>query len=413
VTINRRQFITGVLGGGTAAGLVRFSGMGSLLSMAEASASTVPKKGPFVLVTLTGGNDGLNTVIPYKSGTYYDWRGELAIPPNQVLPLGSDGAQEYGLHPSLTSLQALWKQGKVAIVQGVEYPNPNFSHFQSTYIWQTAQLSGDPSTGWLGRWLDITGDDPFRALSIGPNLPPVLVGAKQQACSLVDSTSPGAQLPGQNPQFSAAYRQLMSTFPGEIGIQAEQAVSGANLMTVGSKAAAALGHEQVPSQTSGRDAGDIGNQLDIVAELINYGLPTSVYSVDWGGFDTHSAQANNHAGLLTSLDAAIESFMSVFPAASPGKSPVLVIYSEFGRTTRVNASAGTDHSSASVVIVVGPGVKGGFYGATPSFKHLDPYGNLIYTTDFREVYSTVLERVLEVESTGYVLGGQYRPIDFL
>jgi uncharacterized protein (DUF1501 family) len=105
--------------------------------------------------------------------------------------------------------------------------------------------------------------------------------------------------------------------------------------------------------------------------------------------------------------------MSVFPTAAPGKSPVLVIYSEFGRTTRVNASAGTDHSSASVVLVVGPGVKGGFYGATPSFTHLDVYGNLIYTTDFRGVYATVLERVLDIESTGYVLGGSFRPIDFV
>ncbi|MGH9917466.1 MAG: DUF1501 domain-containing protein [Nitrososphaerales archaeon] len=413
MTINRRQFLTGVLGGSAAAGLVHFSGMGSLLSMAEASASSVPKNGPFVLLTLTGGNDGLNTVIPYNSGTYYDWRGELAIPADQALHLGSEGAHDFGFHPSLTSLQSLWKQGKVAIINGVEYPDPNFSHFQSTYIWQTAQLSGDPSTGWLGRWLDATGPDPFRALSIGPNLPPVLVGAKQQACSLVDSTSPGNQLPGQNPQFSAAYRQLMSTFPGEPGIQAEQAISGKNLLTIGSKAAAALSHEQTPTATSGRDAGDIGNQLDIVADLIRYGLPTSVYSVDWGGFDTHSAQAENHAGLLSSLDAAIESFMSVFPTATPGKSPVILIYSEFGRTTRVNASAGTDHSSASVVLVVGPGVKGGFYGATPSFTHLDPYGNLIYTTDFRKVYATVLERILGIESPEYVLGGSFSPIDFL
>jgi len=105
--------------------------------------------------------------------------------------------------------------------------------------------------------------------------------------------------------------------------------------------------------------------------------------------------------------------MSVFPTVVPAKSPVLVIYSEFGRTTRVNASAGTDHSSASVVLVVGPGVKGGFYGATPSFTHLDPYGNLIYTTDFRKVYATVLERVLGIESPEYVLGGSFKPIEFV
>jgi len=142
VTINRRQFLTGVLGGSAAAGLVRFSGMSSLLTMAEASASTVPKNGPFVLLTLTGGNDGLNTVIPYSSGTYYDWRGQLAIPAEQALHIGSDGAHEYGFHPSLTSLQALWKQGKVAIINGVEYPDPNFSHFQSTYIWDSPAVRG-------------------------------------------------------------------------------------------------------------------------------------------------------------------------------------------------------------------------------------------------------------------------------
>ena len=125
--------------------------------------------------------------------------------------------------------------------------------------------------------------------------------------------------------------------------------------------------------------------------MIRYGLPTSVYSVSLGSFDTHSDQADTHAGLLSSLDAAIESFMSVFPTAAPGKSPVIVIYSEFGRTPRVNASGGTDHSSASVVLVVGPAVKGGFYGATPSFTKLDRYGNFVFTTDFRKVYATVLE----------------------
>jgi uncharacterized protein (DUF1501 family) len=413
VMLNRRQFVTGVLGGGAAAGLVRFTGLSSLLSMAEASGATVPKKGPFVLCTLYGGNDGLNTVVPYESGLYRSWRNELAIPGDQVLPLGDDGTARLGFHPSLTGLYALWKAGKVAVISGVEYPHPNFSHFASQTIWQTAQLSGDPGSGWLGRWLDVTGTDPFRALSVGPNLPPALVGAKQQASSVVDSTSAGSQLPGQDPVFSAAYRQMMTAFPGEPALQAGQAASGSNLMTVGAKAAAALSKEHPTSTTGGRDAGDIGTQLDIVAEMVLYGLPTSVYSVSWESFDTHSDQAGTHAGLLSSLDAAVESFMSAFPAASPGKSPVIMIYSEFGRTPRVNASAGTDHSSASVVLVVGPAVKGGFYGATPSFTHLDPYGNLRYTTDFRSVYATVLEQILGVETTGYVLGGAFRPIDFL
>jgi uncharacterized protein (DUF1501 family) len=411
VTINRRQFLTGVLGGGVATGLVHFNGLGSLLSMAEASAATVPHHGPFVLCTLYGGNDGLNTVVPYESGIYRDWRGALAISGEQVLPLGEEGSGKLGFHPSLVNMHALWKTGKVAVISGVEYPHPNFSHFASQSIWQTAQLSGDPGTGWLGRWLDVTGRDPFRALSVGPTLPPALVGAKQQASAVVDSTSPGAQLPGQNPAFNAAYKQLMTSFPGETALQAGQANCGTALLTVGSKAAAALSKEK-PLSMSG-EAGDIGNQLDIVAELIQYGLPTSVYSVAWESFDTHSNQANPHAGLLSSLDSAVGGFMSGFPTAAPGKSPVIMIYSEFGRTTKANASGGTDHSSASVVLMVGPAVKGGFYGATPSFTHLDPYGNLIYTTDFRRIYATVLEKVLGMETPRSVLGASFRPFEFL
>jgi len=413
VTINRRQFLTGVLGGGVATGLVRFTGLGSLLSMAEASAATVPSNGPFVLCTLYGGNDGLNTVIPYESGTYRDWRGALAIPGDQVLPLGNDGTGHLGLHPSLTGLYSLWKAGKVAVISGVEYPGPNFSHFASQSIWQTAQLSGDPGPGWLGRWLDITGTDPFRALSVGPNLPTALVGSLQQASSVADSTSPGAQLPSQNPAFTGAYKQLMTTFSGEPSLQSAQATCGANLLAVGAQAAAALTNEKAPAAVPGQDSGDIGNQLDIVAELINYRLPTSVYSVSWGSFDTHSDQAGAHAGLLGSLDAAVDSFMSAFPSPAPGKSPVIMIYSEFGRTPKVNASGGTDHSSASVVLVVGPTVKGGFYGATPSFTKLDPYGNLMFTTDFRRIYATVLERVLGMETPASVLGHPFGAIDFL
>ncbi len=413
MTINRRQFLTGVVGGGVATGLVRFSSLGSLLSMAEASAATVPPKGPFVLCTLYGGNDGLNTVVPYESGIYRDWRKGLAIPGDQILPLGHDGTGHLGLHPSLTGLYSLWKAGKVAIISGVEYPKPNFSHFASQTIWQTAQLSGDPGPGWLGRWLDITGKDPFRALSVGPTLPIALVGTARRGSAVVDSTSPGSQLPSGNQAFSMAYRQMMSSHPGEPPLMAAQASSGANLLAVGTKAAAALTKEKPPAAAPGGDGGDIGAQLGIVAELIQYGMPTSAYSVSWASFDTHSNQAGTHAGLLASLDQAVQSFMSAFPQATPGKSPVVMIYSEFGRTPRVNASGGTDHSSASVVLVVGPGVKGGFYGATPSFSHLDEYGNLIFTTDFRRIYATILEQVLGVETPGSVLGQRFETINFL
>jgi uncharacterized protein (DUF1501 family) len=413
MTLDRRQFLTGVLGGGIASGLVHFTGLSSLLSMAEASASTVPANGPFVLCTLYGGNDGLNTVVPYESGIYRSWRGDLAIAGDQVLPLGDDGSGKLGFHPSLVGLHSLWQAGKVAIISGVEYPDPNFSHFASQTIWQTAQLSGDPSTGWLGRWLDRTGTDPFRALSVGPQLPPVMVGAKQQASSVADSLQASAQLPGQNPQFNGAYKQMMTSYPGQYPLEAGQANSGGYLLEVGAKAAAACSKEQPPPAPAGSNPGDIGTQLDLVAELIKYGLPASAYSVSFSSFDTHSSQAGTHAGLLASLDAAVTGFMGAFPTAVPHRSPVMMIWSEFGRTPRANASGGTDHSSASVVFIVGPSVKGGFYGATPSFSKLDPYGNFIPTTDFRRIYATVLEKVLGMGEATSVLGGRYNPIDFI
>ncbi len=374
----------------------------------------MPRNGPFVLCTLYGGNDGLNTVIPYESGIYRDWRGGASPSPANKCSLSATTGRAARLPPLPGRAALPLEGGQGRHHQRGRVPQPQLQPLcLSDHLADRPATSADPDAGWLGRWLDATGTDPFRALSIGPTLPPALVGSKQQASSLVDSTSPGAQLPGQNPAFTGAYKQLMSSFPGEPALQAGQANSGGNLMRVGSMAAKALNHEQPPAAPAGSNPGDIGTQLDIVAELISYGLPTSVYSVSWASFDTHSDQANNHAGMLASLDSAVTGFMSAFPKAAPGKSPVIVICSEFGRTPRVNASLGTDHSSASVVLVVGPAVKGGFYGATPSFTKLDPYGNLIFTTDFRRVYATVLERVLGIESVSPILDGGFRPIDFL
>jgi uncharacterized protein (DUF1501 family) len=418
--MDRRQFLCGMLGVGAAAGLVQVTGLGGLLRLAEASASgtsgsgSAATNGPLVLCTLYGGNDGLNTVIPYETGTYHDWRAAqgLAIGADQALALGTAGDVALGLHPAMPTLQSLWQAGKVAVVNGVEYPNPNFSHFQSEDIWQTAELSGDEGTGWLGRWLDRTGTDPWRALSVGATLPPALVGAAQQATSLVDSTNTNSQMPGANSVFTPSYREMMGAPAGRTALQRGQAAAGTALLEIGFGADAALAAGKPPSAASGRNAGDIGTQLGLVAELITYGLPTSVYSVSWGSFDTHSAQAGTHAQLLGQLDAAIEAFMSVFPAASPHRSPVILVTSEFGRTPMANASAGTDHSTSSVVLAVGPGVHGGFYGEVPSFTRLDQYGNQRYTTDFRSVYATVLEDLLGMPA-GDVLGGRWSSLGFL
>ena len=420
-TLDRRQFLSTSLGAGAVAGAAHLGlplHPGTLASAAlQAPRSIAPRSsgvapGPFVLCTLSGGNDGLNTVVPYADGHYRDLRGELAVPEDQVLHIGNIDGTNYGFHPALTGLYSLYQAGQVAIIFGVEYPDPNYSHFQSMDIWLTADLSGDAGAGWIGRWLDATGSDPFRALSVGPTLPMSFVGNLQQASTLNDNTSGGSQMPDDGGFFLKVYKKMMTPYRGEIPLRRLVGVSGMNLLAVGAAAEAALNAESVPPSLSDRGSGDIGNQLDVVAELIEYGLPTRAYGVGWGSFDTHSAQWDTHYGLLSNLDAAVQNFMGVFPTAVAGKNPVLMLHSEFGRRPNANGSAGTDHGSSSVVFLVGPGVRGGFYGAPPSLSNFDEYGNLEVTTDFRRIYATILEEILDV-SAPKVLGGKFSPIEFL
>lgn len=421
-TLDRRQFLSGTLGAGAVAGAAHVglpmrseSAASTSAARVRASRSTVSSvpPGPFVLCILTGGNDGLNTVVPYTSGDYLSLRGDLAIPADQVLPLETVDGEKLGFHPALTGLHSLYEAGQVAVILGVEYPDPNYSHFISMDIWQTAELSGDGAAGWIGRWLDVTGSDPLRALSVGPTLPTAFVGARQQASTLNDSTSGGSQMPGDGSFFLTVYRKLMTPYGGALALSNAVGEAGINLLTVGADAERALNAESVPPDPSGRGSGDIGNQLDIVAELIEYGLPTKAYGVGWGGFDTHSDQLDQHYSLLSQLDAAVQNFMGVFPTAVKGKNPVVMIHSEFGRRPNANASEGTDHGSAGVVFVVGPGVKGGFYGAQPSLARLDPLGNLVVTTDFRSIYATILEEVLGYGPAAGILGRSFKPIPFL
>jgi len=420
-TLNRRQFLSTSLGAGAVAGaahigLARHLGeSGSATS--HAARSLTPRTsgvapGPFVLCTLSGGNDGLNTVVPYADSRYFALRGDLAVPADQVLRIGNFDGTDLGFHPALTGLYSLFEAGQVAVILGVEYPDPNYSHFQSMDIWLTADLSGDPAAGWIGRWLDATGSDPLRALSVGPTLPMSFVGNVQQASTLNDSTSGGSQMPGNGGFFLTVYKKLMAPYGGELPLRKLVGEAGKNLLTVGAAAESALDAESVPPSLSDRDSGDIGTQLDIVAELIEHGLPTQAYGVGLGSFDTHSAQWDTHYNLLSNLDAAVQNFMGVFPTPVAGKNPVLMLHSEFGRRPNANGSAGTDHGSSSVVFVVGPGVKGGFYGAQPSLSKFDEYGNLEVTTDFRSIYATILEEVLDV-SAPKILGGTFNPIQFL
>jgi uncharacterized protein (DUF1501 family) len=398
--VTRRRFLTwsGVTAAGALAVGATQVNWADLLSEAQRN-PLPPGTGVLVIVTLYGGNDGLNTVIPAGDRLYQDARPELAYRPDEVLDVG-DGL---GLNPGLKGMKTLWDARKLAIVRGVGYPEPDHSHFRSMAIWQTAAPKTPTTTGWLGRWLDATGDDPMRALSVEPTLPPLLAGEHVAGASLPVS---GLQLP-KGP-LGEAFLALGAPQPGEAADAARAAKSIADLQ----EAARLLGEAKSrqnqdpddPSEdeerTNGASAGGrgaLGAQLDLVATLIEAALPTRAYSVSLGGFDTHADERATQQRLLTELDQALVPFVDRMRGSDRGRDVVVLVYSEFGRRVRANASQGTDHGTAGPAFLLGEKIRGGFYGAQPSLADLDD-GDLKQTTDFRDIYATLLDGVLGTEA---------------
>lgn len=408
--VTRRGFLVGAAGVGALGALAATVGRNpieSALGLAPARPAVTAAAGTLVLCTLYGGNDGLNTVIPYQDSAYLGGRGSLAYQPNQVIPL-ADGL---ALHPSLTAMKKLWDAGHLAIVRGVGYPNPSFSHFRAMDIWQSAVPETDVATGWLGRWLDGTGSDPLRALAVGPTLPLAFHGAKAQAGSIPAGPP---SLPGNN-QLRAAFTTMETPAPSQPPLQAAAAQSGADLIRISHTLSEALGTSSPTTKGGhgggGASGGPLATQLNVVAKLIRAGVPTRAYGVSLGGFDTHANEKETQARLLSEVDQAVSSFVDGLASDPRGRGTVVVVYSEFGRRVASNASGGTDHGSAAPVLVAGSVVKGGFYGEEPSLANLDD-GNLRFTTDFRSVYATVLERVVGVDPK-LALGKPYPTVGFL
>ena len=416
MALTRRQFVLGGLGAG-AAGLVL--GRQSRDSSSDPPAPAPPalrgtpatrKDGILVLLTLYGGNDGLNTVIPYEQGSYLGGRRDLGYQPNQVLAL-ADGL---ALHPNLTGLKGLWDQKRLAIVRGVGYPNPDRSHFRSMDIWQSAVPDDAVVTGWVGRWLDATGKDPLRALSVGGSLPRIFGGEKAAGAAVPvgDLTLPGG------PAVRSAFEALTAPSTGASPLAARIAQSGSDLLKVDSAVADMLAGQPEDDDAAGSPSleGTTGTnsltpQLVLVARLIKAGSPTQVYGVSLGGFDTHANEKETHARLMGDVDEAVTGFFRTLEGSPASSRVVLVAYSEFGRRVAANGSGGTDHGTAAPVFVVGPRVKGGFYGDDPSLTDLDR-GDLRFTTDFRSVYATLLQELIGVEAK-VALGRAYPPVPFL
>jgi uncharacterized protein (DUF1501 family) len=371
------------------------------------AAETTPGRDGRILVVLqlSGGNDGLNTVIPYRHEVYRASRPTLAIPATDVLRLDD----ELGLHPSLRGLADLLEQGWLAIVQGVGYPQPNRSHFESMDIWHTCQRKDHRrSEGWLGRYLEQgprgeTVDVP--ALHLGEEQQPLALASRSLRVPSVRSLDQ-FRLEALDAESRSTLAE-MASLPREesAGLLGFVQSSTTSALTVAERLARTI--ESLPP-ADGYPPTDLGRRLGQVARLITAGLGTRVYYVALDGFDTHAEQAAAHGALLRQLGEALSRFLGDLAAHGEQDRVLVMCFSEFGRRVAENASAGTDHGAAAPMFLAGAAVRPGLLGPHPSLTDLDE-GDLKHHTDFRQVYACVLERWLGCASTP-ILGGEYEPV---
>lgn len=347
-----------------------------------ASQTPLPSGTPIlVMVTMYGGNDWLNTVIPVGDPAYHDARPQMSYTHDEVLRLDD----VTGLNPGMTNIASLWSSQKVGIVRGVGYPKPDRSHFRSMDIWQTASPSAPLTTGWLGRWLDTAGStEPLLGLNIGPVLPVLAVGTNRTFAAL------SVKEKGNEP-LSAAMAALGQSDPSDTEAAKLVALSYAAVGKVRDEVVQHIGDVSLPDEVT--DDGSLKSQLLTVAACIKLGAPTRCYSVSMGGFDTHAGEKATQSQLLSAFDAAIQSFRTAMAGHQRETDVVLVAYSEFGRRVKANASEGTDHGTAGDVIIVSDRVKPGFHGDQPSLTDLDQ-GDLKASQDFRQLYAELLSKVL-------------------
>ncbi len=395
--LNRRNFLIASVG---AAGLLTGAAVTLPHLLDHAQQRPLAKdSGVLVIVTLYGGNDGINTVIPVNDNAYHDARRDLSFAPHQTLDL--DG--HLSLNPALTGLKGIWDNNELAIVRGVGYPKQDRSHFRSMDIWQTASPDAPVSTGWIGRWLDAGGDDPLRAVNIGSVLPPLAIGEKHVATGL------SVRIPRIPDDVAATLGALSTADSDDTAAMAAVRANYRDCATTDSTFSS-FTNGSLPDATD--DPGkQLAEDLDLVATCVHSGVPTQVYMVTLGGFDTHADERDAHQHLLAALDAALAPFLMQMRRSARGRNVVVMVYSEFGRRVEANASQGTDHGTSGPVFIAGPHVKGGFYGDEPSLTDLAE-GDLKTTTDFRDIYHELLSRTLASDPEPSVGPGR-KPVGFL
>jgi uncharacterized protein (DUF1501 family) len=357
-----------------------------------------------VVVQLSGGNDGLNTIVPYRNDDYYRFRPTINIQASQVLRV----SDELGFHPGLASLQTHFDNGNMGILQNVGYPNPDRSHFRSMEIWHTASDSDQHiESGWLGRYLDSScdrGPGAHLAIEINDVLTHALKGNCVKGMAMRNPKKLYEALHGERMQHMAGQSESMNK--GTTGYLyktlAESVSSSAYIYEKFNIHQSKLSYPQTA----------FANQMKTIAQMIHSGLETSIYYASLSGFDTHARQKPSQQRLLGIYADGMNAFLKDLKSSGHLSDVLVLTFSEFGRRVKENASGGTDHGTAGNVLLMGEGLRNsGFLNRGPDLKNLDE-GDLVHTIDFRRIYATILDEWLGADSSS-VLGRDYAKLDFL
>ncbi|MCI0895896.1 MAG: DUF1501 domain-containing protein [Chloroflexi bacterium] len=374
--------------------------------------TSVNKDRSLVVIELVGGNDALNTVIPYNNGLYYDFRPTIGIPQEEVLALD----QELGLNPNMAPFKSLWDQGQLAIINGIGYANPNRSHFRSRDVWYTAEPERIGAEGWLGaviRDLDPTGENVLTGLNFGRGLPRALV-CKGVPVASVGNLETYGLMPDLKDEMTRrialdAFSRMYGPTTGKdavaqvLGQAGTDALKGADILRTA---------PQLYSSDVEYADNPIAQTLKNVAQVMCADLGTRVYFARHASFDTHSAELLAHSKLWQDVSSAIGDFTADLTEHGLADDTLILVWSEFGRRIKDNG-AGCDHGSGGVAFVIGEPVNGGFYGEFPSLREEDQLdGDLHFNNDFRSTYSTILDKWLGLDPDS-IVNGQFEQFDFI
>jgi uncharacterized protein (DUF1501 family) len=377
---------------------------------------TLTTKDPVLAVlSLSGGNDGLSTVIPYANGLYKDYRPSLSVPDDQVIKLND----EIGLHPTMAPLKKYWDEGKMAVFLGVGYPNPSYSHFRSMDIWHTCEPDKIGTEGWLGRAikeLDPTGENVLTGVNFGRGLPRALAMEGVPVASVGDLETYGL-LTGidgdtqRNDALEVFGRMYGPTIGSSYALDYIRSTGISALKGADILARAPLMY----SSDLEYSASAVGKYLKNIAQthLADFGSRVLYTTSPYNGFDTHANQAQAHSGLWSDVSANVDTFISDIRSANKSENVTLFMFSEFGRRVTDNGS-GTDHGAGSVAFAIGDHVKGGVYGEYPSLEQGDLLegGNLSFSTDFRSIYTGIIEDWFGLDAKP-IVGYEFEKVSFL